>query len=450
MRKASGRGGAAARHGLKARQAFGKYRIRRRLAQGGFATVYEAFDTIEGIPVAIKVLHPHLVDTHLVEAFRKEARVMARLDHPNVLPIKNAQFIDGQFAIVYPRGEGTLGDRMQRRLASATRVELARQMLDAVAYAHAHRVIHCDLKPENFILFPGPKLRLTDFGIARLAQRTVLGSGSGTVGYVAPEQALGRTSFRSDVFSLGLILYQLFSGELPEWPYEWPPPGIERLRRTCHPAFLAFLRRAIRVDQERRFANAIQMRDGFEELRRRGRVLAPARPPRRRRRRAPAPQRDWRLLRRRQFERLYRKPLGLTDVCSRCHGPISEIMFACPWCGTRRAVWRGETRRPEACPRCKRGRNPDWRYCAWCYGPAFRRVSSRPVRDPTLTERCGNPRCTRKLVAPYMRYCPWCRRKLRKRWNVPGAHHRCGRCGWAVLREYWNFCPWCGKGQGKS
>ena len=78
-------------------------------------------------------------------------------------------------------------------------VDLARQVLEAVAHAHEHRIIHCDIKPENFILFPGNRLRLTDFGISRLAARTVLASGSGTVGYVAPEQAMGRASFQSDV-----------------------------------------------------------------------------------------------------------------------------------------------------------------------------------------------------------------------------------------------------------
>ncbi len=432
---------------LKAGRKFGKYRIRRRLAQGGFASVYEAFDSIEGCRVAIKLPHPQLVNPHMLEEFRKEARVASGLDHPQILPIKNAQFIDGQFAIVYPLGECTLADRMQRRLAADTRAELARQMLAAVAYAHSHRVIHCDLKPENFILFPGPRLRLTDFGIARLARRTVMASGSGTVGYVAPEQAMGRTSFRSDVFSLGLILYQLFAGVLPEWPYTWPPPGIERLRRTVHPAFMAFLRRAIHVDQRRRFGHAIEMALAFERLRLRGRVLGPA--PRPSRRRPPSARRDWRLLRRRQFVRLYRKPLALVDACSRCDGPVAEGMLACPWCGVRRANYRGASRRPERCPRCRRGRNPDWRFCAWCYGPAFRSVSARRHRDPTLSERCGGAGCPRKQVAPFMRYCPWCHRKLRQRWKVPGSKHHCGRCGWGVLREYWSFCPWCGKEQPK-
>jgi serine/threonine protein kinase len=99
-------------------------------------------------------------------------------------------------------------------------------MIEAVAYAHRQRIIHCDIKPENFILFPDNRLRLTDFGIARVAQNTVAGSGSGTVGYMAPEQAMGKPSMRSDVFSLGLVIYRMLTGQLPEWPFEWPPPRI--------------------------------------------------------------------------------------------------------------------------------------------------------------------------------------------------------------------------------
>ena len=96
--------------------------------------------------------------------------------------------------MVTPLGIETLHERLARRMAPATKVSFAAQMLDAVAYAHARRIMHCDLKPENFILFPEQRIRLADFGIAKVALRTMPASGSGTVGYVAPEQALGDAS----------------------------------------------------------------------------------------------------------------------------------------------------------------------------------------------------------------------------------------------------------------
>src|SRR5690606_36135308 len=135
------------------------------------------------------------------------------------------------FVIAVPLGKGSLADRMRKRMSMETFLDYARQMLSAVAHAHRHRIVHCDVKPENFLLFPDGRLRLADFGIAKIAQRTLRGSGSGTIGYIAPEQAMVRPSFRSDVFSLGLILWQMLTGELPEYPFTWPLPGLQRLRR---------------------------------------------------------------------------------------------------------------------------------------------------------------------------------------------------------------------------
>lgn len=436
---------ALVRPGLRPRQMLGKYRIERRIAKGSFAEVYRAQDTIEGIRVALKIPFAHLVDDSLLADFRREVRLAAPLDHPSVLPIKNAQFVDGRFVIAYPLGTGTLADRMARRLAAPKRVLYAEQMLGAVAHAHQHRIIHCDLKPENFILFPGDRLRLADFGISKLSRRTLLASGSGTIGYVAPEQAMGRTSLRSDVFSLGLILWELFAGELPEWPFRWPLAGQARLQRETHAHFVTFLRRALALDPHKRFSSAQQMSVAFERLRARGRVLAPTGPRRRRPRRRTPP--DWVRLRQRQFVRIYGKALQLHGHCGRCKGPIGEAMSACPWCGNALARWREETRHAERCSRCGRGRKPDWRYCPWCYGPAFKRISARRYADRSYTDRCSNPDCERRVLMPWARYCPWCRRRPRQRWKLAGTEHRCGRCGWGVHRDFWGWCAWCGKEQ---
>lgn len=257
---------------FKVRQKLGKYRIERKLASGGFATVYQALDTIEGIRVALKVPHAAVLTESVLRDFRHEARLTAQLDHTHILPLKNASFIDGYFVIVSPLGEQTLADRLHKRTSFSTAVDWANQMLDAVAYAHRHKIIHCDIKPENIILFEGNRLRLTDFGIAKVAQRTVKARGTGTVGYMAPEQAAGKPSQRSDVFSLGLVLYKLFAGHLPEWPYEWPLPGHQRLRGRAHPDLIAFLRKALEPNPRKRFTDADQMLAAFRRLK--PRVLA--------------------------------------------------------------------------------------------------------------------------------------------------------------------------------
>ena len=209
---------------LRTRQALGKYRIRGHIARGGFADVYRASDTIEGVNVALKIPHAQLLTPEIFKDILQEVRLAARLNHPNILRVKNADHINDHFVIAYRLGTGTLAGRMTQRLPVRNVVDYMQQMLAGVAYAHEKRVLHCDIKPENFILFDDGTVKLTDFGISKIARRTIEASGSGTVGYIAPEQALGRPSFRSDVFSLGLIFYEMFTKKLPQWPFEWPPP----------------------------------------------------------------------------------------------------------------------------------------------------------------------------------------------------------------------------------
>ena len=441
----SGRRDKETRTVFKSRQKLGKYRIVRRLAEGGFASVYRALDTVEGIPVALKIPHSQLVNKDMLDDFRNEVRLTARLEHPHILPLKNADFVDGHFVVAYPLGERSLADRLRSRISQRVALELAKQMLDGVAYAHAQHIIHCDIKPENLILFPENHLCLSDFGIAKVAQKTILASGSGTVGYLAPEQAMGKPSFHSDVFSLGLVLYRMFSGHLPEWPFEWPPPGFQRVHRRVHPKLIELLQKAIQIDPRRRFRDAEQMFGAFLRLKPQALQYAQAggQPSRN-----GANRRDWREVRRQQFQRQFGKPLETRFACNRCKGPVSEAMQACPWWSRRRAVHREETRFPAQCPRCRRGMKLDWTYCAWCYGPGFQHDGSRQSSDVRYQARCGNPDCSRKLLMPFMRYCPWCRRKVRRNWPVPGSREKCSACGWGVLRAYWSYCPWCAKSLG--
>ena len=427
---------------VRAGQRLGKYRIVRRLSEGGFAVVYEALDTIEGVRVALKIPHANVLVPHVLADFRREVRLAAGLDHPNILPVKDASMIDGRFVVALALGAESLDSRLGRRMSSRTAVSLADQILSAAAFAHRHRIMHCDIKPENLILFPGGRVRLTDFGIAKVAQKTIEASGAGTLGYIAPEQAMGRPSFRSDVFSLGLILYRMFSGHLPEWPYGWPPPGYDRLRRRVHADLIALLRRALSVDPRRRFRDADQMLAAFRRVK--PRAIRKAASRRRAGRRAP-PRRHWQHVRRRQFRMQYGKALRTRLACRRCGGPVSEPMRHCPWCGALRRVLRDEADFPARCPRCKRGVKLDWKYCAWCYGPGLRRVSDRTYTDVRYEARCGNPRCRRGRLMPFMRYCPWCRRAVRRKWKLPGSKDKCPACGWGVAGEFWSYCPWCGK-----
>ena len=254
---------------LKRRQRLGQYRIEAHLSTGGYANVYRAYDTVEGIRVAIKIPHSEAIDAATLAGFRREVRTVAQLDHPSILPIKTAGMIDGKFCIVTPLGIETLSDRMTRRMARTTVLSYTEQLLEALACAHKRKIAHLDVKPENLILFPDMRLRLADFGLSRVLTRSVMGSGSGTVGYLSPEQALGRPSLRSDVFSAGLILWRMMSGKVPEWPFVWPFPGTAAAEKKYDPALIRLVRRSLAVDEGKRFPSAVQMLASYRKLGRR-------------------------------------------------------------------------------------------------------------------------------------------------------------------------------------
>jgi serine/threonine protein kinase len=252
---------------FRARQKLGKYRIEQRLATGPRADVYSAYDTIHGIRVALKITNPDIIEDNFLDEFRHEARLSSKMEHPNVLPVMNASFIDDYFVIAMRLGVETLADRMTRRMSAELALDFTTQAIAAVSHAHANKIIHCDVKPENFILFPGNRLRLSDFGFSKIALKTVKASGSGTLGYLAPEQALGRPMFQSDVFALGLVIYQLFSTELPEFPYQWPMPGYTRIRSKLRLRTIAWLKKALEFRHQDRYRNAVTMEKSFKEVR---------------------------------------------------------------------------------------------------------------------------------------------------------------------------------------
>lgn len=422
---------------IRSRQRLGKYRIERRLGRGGFGDVYRAFDTIEGIHVALKVPQPDIVSPTMLDDFRSEVRLTARLEHPNILPIKNADFVDGRFVIVYQLGDGSLADRVKRRVSLAKGMSFSEQVLAALAHAHSHRVMHGDVKPDNFILF-GDHVRLSDFGISKVALRTLHASGAGTLGFMAPEQAMGRPSLRSDVFAAGLVLYRVLAGVVPAWPFEWPPPGFDRAQRELHPELLAVLERSLRVDPRNRYADCEVMLRAFRTV---GRKALRHGEGQEKKQERPGLV-DLRAVQLRDFRRTYQRSLAAKYACARCERPVSESMQACPWCSTSRRIFRQKTGFPAACPRCKRGVKLDWRYCPHCHGRGIGPLSDRHYTDKRYTVRCGKSDCRGELM-PFMKYCPWCRSKVKRAWPIEGSRNRCPSCGWGVLGDYWKTCPWC-------
>ena len=248
---------------------------------------------------------------------------------------------------------------------------------------------------------------------------------------------MGRPKFQSDVFSLGLVLYRLFSGKLPEWPFDWPMPGHERLTTRVRPELVAMLKKAIQLDPKKRYRDAVQMKTAFDRLQ------SHARKQKKPRTKATGLNgSSWRRIQWREFQRQYRSVLQTRHQCRHCEGPVAENMQACPWCGFDNPARGSESTMSSSCPRCERGVKNDWDYCAWCYGPGFVEETTRVYPDKRYTSRCSNRRCKGQLM-PFMRYCPWCRTKIRKPWKLPGTGSSCKACNWGIAREFWNYCAWC-------
>jgi len=200
------------------------YTVDRELGRGGMATVYLAQDAKHYRVVALKVLHPDLAANVGTERFLREIRVVARLNHPHILPLFDSGEAEGYLYYVMPHVDGeSLRDRLEReqQLPVAEAVRHALGLSAALGYAHRQGVIHRDIKPENVMLYEGEAL-VMDFGIAKSTMRTSSGSTSGglligTPAYVSPEQAAVSSDAdgRSDQYSLAVVLYEMLAGERP-------------------------------------------------------------------------------------------------------------------------------------------------------------------------------------------------------------------------------------------
>ena len=211
-------------------QAIGKYRILSHLGSGGFGSVYLAEDTWIDKKVAVKVPHKQNLD---FSEMLKEPRLLASMNHPNIVTMLTAEKVDDVFFIVM---EYVPGETLEHLIMREGALELTRaldftcQMANAVDSAHRAGVLHRDLRPGNMLVSENGLLKVTDFGTSRILEiaahgTTVIGSPP----YMAPEQFHGRAVFASDVYSVGVTMYQMLTGELP---YDTPTPAdIERLMR---------------------------------------------------------------------------------------------------------------------------------------------------------------------------------------------------------------------------
>lgn len=220
----------------------GRFQLRERMGDGGFGTVFRAYDPRLDRDVAVKVLKQPNPSERTMERFFREARAVARLDHPNIVAVYDAGFDDGRSWVAYQlvSGRPLWWYREHHPMDAATAARIVRALADALDHSHYLGVVHRDLKPSNVIIDDRGQPRLIDFGLARRSDLesdlTRDGAILGTPAYMSPEQALGHSrqvDERADVYSLGVIFYELLTGHHPDEPSttssDPPPPQKPRM-----------------------------------------------------------------------------------------------------------------------------------------------------------------------------------------------------------------------------
>jgi serine/threonine-protein kinase len=255
----------------------GRYEILDRISEGGMATVFRARRLPEGDVVALKVLREQFAsDAEFVERFEREAKAVSALAHPHMVRVYDSGR-DGDvrfIAMEYVEGEDLKSHiRRSGRIHPQRAAEIAAQVCEALEYAHAHGVIHRDVKPQNILLTPDGDVKVTDFGIARaLSSATITQTGTvlGSVQYLSPEQARGGTVGRAaDLYSLGVVLYEMMTGQLPfagDSPIaialahvNQPPPPPRSIVPDLPPSIEGIILLALAKSPSRRYRSAGEM-----------------------------------------------------------------------------------------------------------------------------------------------------------------------------------------------
>ncbi|MEX2645542.1 MAG: serine/threonine-protein kinase [Gaiellaceae bacterium] len=257
-----------------------RFRIERRLGRGGMAAVYLAHDEELGRPVAVKVLESLAGEDESRRRFIREARLAARLTHPNIVTVYDAGEHDGAPYIVMEYVEGeTLAELFARRgrLPPEEVVALGRQACAGLQHAHDAGLVHRDVKPQNLLVRSDGTLKISDFGIARAAEGTQITSAGtilGTAGYLAPEQAFGEeASAAADVYGLGAVLYEALTGRAPvrveslaELPtaHLRPPAPVGEVGASVAGGLLRAVMDALARRPEERPASAAELADTLD------------------------------------------------------------------------------------------------------------------------------------------------------------------------------------------
>jgi non-specific serine/threonine protein kinase len=274
------------------------YRITSQLGEGGMGVVYEAEDTNLGRHVALKFLSPALAnDDNLLQRFQREARAASALNHPNICTIHGIeQSESGHFIVMELLDGQSLGDRLRRGpLDVDTVVTLGVQIADALESAHSKGIVHRDLKPANIFVTARGQAKVLDFGLAKIDHQkpdpssmlptavqehlTSAGATMGTVAYMSPEQARGEiTDARTDLFSIGTVLYQMATGTLPfqgettavmfDSILNRDPVPVDQVNPTLPPELGRIINQALEKDRDLRFQSATELKTALKRLKR--------------------------------------------------------------------------------------------------------------------------------------------------------------------------------------